>query len=304
MMLQSPAIMFNIYKEHQLLKRLIRDHKVDVVISDNRFGLWSRKAYSVYITHQLMIKAPEKMRWAEPLLYRVHGWFINHYDECWIPDYAGEKNLSGDLSHQYPFPQNGHYIGILSRFENFTGPVKPAEQKKAPDLLIMLSGPEPQRTILENVILKKLVQHQHLNVVILQGLPGKFQKHSPLPGVTIFNHLPDAEIIGLINHSGVIICRPGYSTIMDLVTLGRNAVLVPTPGQTEQEYLARHLSTDRSFYIITQDKFNLSLALQAGLQLSVHKDFRNDLFLLAARITGLHERFQNKHPHCTQQIID
>lgn len=291
MMLQSPAILFRTYKEHRQLKKIIRDYKVDVVISDNRFGLWSKKVYSVYITHQLFIRAPEKMRWMGPLLYRLHGWFIQHYNECWVPDLPGENNISGDLSHQYALPRNGHYIGILSRFEKPCEMEGPSDQTPVPYLLIMLSGPEPQRSILEEVILQELARDQHLKTVILQGLPGKFTESSPLPGLTIFNHLPDPEIKRLIQQSRVIICRPGYSTIMDLVTLDRSAILVPTPGQTEQEYLAGYLSAEGSFQKINQSDFTLGEALAAGRKLPAAIEFKNDGYLLDQRIGMLKRSF-------------
>jgi predicted glycosyltransferase len=292
---QLPSILYEIFKEHQRLKKIIKDYQVDVVISDNRFGIWSKKAFSVYLTHQLLIKAPETMKWAEPWLYRIHQWFISHYDECWVPDIPGRKNLSGDLSHQHPLPKNGHFIGILSRFENANWPDKPADGNKAPELLIMLSGPEPQRTIFENIILNELALQANQNVVILQGLPGKLHQSSPLPGVVIFNHLPDEGICRLISLAGVIICRPGYSTIMDLVTLGRNAILVPTPGQTEQEYLAGHLAADGLFHRMDQEGFRLSLALQAGQKLPKSIDFQNDRSLLELKIDELHNKLLGRN---------
>ncbi len=287
MMLQSPAIIYSIFKEHRDLKKVIKEFNADVVISDNRFGLWSKDVYSVYLTHQVMIKAPDNMKWMEPFLHRIHKWFINHYDECWIPDLPGERNLSGDLSHRYGLPRHGTYIGILSRFEEAAGKTVTTETGTAPDLLVMLSGPEPQRSILENILLKELSFHQQMNVVILQGLPGTPRKTSPLPGVTVFNHLPDNEIRGLIMQAGIIICRPGYSTLMDLAVLGRGAVLVPTPGQTEQEYLTRHLSSKGLFYGMNQARLDIRLALKEGRQSRENIDFRHDGSLLEARIRGL-----------------
>jgi predicted glycosyltransferase len=287
MMFQAPAILSNIYKEYRHLGNIIKDNSIDVVISDNRFGLWSDKVYSVYITHQLMIKAPEKMKWAEPLLHRLHRWFISHYDECWVPDLPGENNLSGDLSHKYPFPENGFYTGILSRFDKPGKEPVPGDLDKAPELLVMLSGPEPQRTIMENIILEGLARQKDSDAVILQGLPGSYKEASPLPGVSVFNHLPDAEIRRLIRHSGVIICRPGYSTLMDLVTMGRSALLVPTPGQTEQEYLAVYLSAKGLFFRMNQEGFDIRLALKEGRQLRENVDFRNDGALLEGRIQRL-----------------
>jgi predicted glycosyltransferase len=287
MAFQSPSILYGIYREHKRLNMIIRDHRIDVVISDNRFGMWSRKAYCVYITHQVRIKAPERMKWAEPLLYRAHHWITRHYDECWIPDIPGTNNLSGDLSHRQPLPENGHYIGFLSRFDNDNSLVTPDDGTKGPELLIMLSGPEPQRTVFEDMILKELAAKPQPNIVILRGLPGNHEQSSPLPGVTMYNHLPDKEIIRLIRSAGTIICRPGYSTIMDLVTLGRNALLVPTPGQTEQEYLAGYLSEEGMFVMMRQEGFSLGEAIKAGKQLPGIINFRNNPSLLEAAASGL-----------------
>jgi len=272
MLLQSPAILYRIWKEHMQLKKIINEYQVDLVISDNRFGLWSKKVKTVYITHQVMIKAPPGLRWMEPLLYRIHRWFINKFDSCWIPDVPGEPNLSGDLSHRYPLPSNAKYIGILSRFNHLYSsyPVQtPGMRNK---LLVMISGPEPQRTIFENLILKELALNPVNPAVILQGLPGEKHHSTPYPGVTVFPHLPDEEIGELIKDSDIIICRSGYSTLMDLVRLGKTAVLVPTPGQTEQEYLAQHLSKSGLFASIDQESFSPEAAIEAGKKLSSKTD--------------------------------
>jgi predicted glycosyltransferase len=263
MMLQSPAIIWNIFREHQRIKKIARKYKADVIISDNRFGLWTKDVYSIYMTHQVMIKIPERMNWLEPLLYRIHNWFIKHYDECWIPDFPNEPNLSGDLSHKYPIPKNAKFIGLLSRFTANRQPPT-ANFSISPDLLVLLSGPEPQRTIFEKIILNELQQHRGLHAVILQGLPGELSESFPIPGVAVLSHLPDSEISDLIKSARLIICRSGYSTLMDLATLGRGAILVPTPGQTEQEYLARRAAESGSFYAMEQNGFNLGLALEKG----------------------------------------
>jgi UDP:flavonoid glycosyltransferase YjiC (YdhE family) len=287
MMLQSPSILFNIYRENQHLKKIIKETGADVVISDNRFGLWSRQAYSVYITHQVMIKAPGKLKWTEPLFFRLHRWFINQYDECWIPDLPGENKLSGDLGHKYPVPGNASFVGLLSRFEQPDESQSAVITDNSPDLLFMLSGPEPQRTILEDRIMKETEAYPDLKVVILQGLPGEFRKQSPSPGITIFNHLPDHEMSRLICGAGAIICRPGYSTLMDLATLGRNALLIPTPGQTEQEYLAERLAASGSFRTISQDDFNLTRALAEVKLMPASFKINNNKSLLEDKIKSL-----------------
>jgi predicted glycosyltransferase len=293
MMLQAPFILLNISREHRRINKVIKDMKPDAVVSDNRFGLWTKRTYSIYMTHQVMIKAPGRWKWAEPLLYRFHRWFINRYDECWIPDLPGDSNMSGDLSHKYPLSQNTSYIGLLSRFENpYKSPNRPIVQ--SPNLLILLSGPEPQRTIFENIILDEINLHRGLHVVILQGLPGKQVEHYPIPGVAVFNHLPDKEIEKLILLSGVIICRPGYSTLMDLAALGRSAIVVPTPGQTEQEYLAERLSRSGQFVSMEQDKFDLGIALQQGFQLQAEISLFKGESLLENNINDLLEKLKSR----------
>ena len=116
MLRQLPGFLRGIWREHKELKRIVEAYNIDVVVSDNRFGLWCRDAYSVYMTHQLMVKMPRGLQWMERCVWRLHRWFIKHYDECWVPDVEGEDNLSGDLSHKYPLPNNTRFIGPLSRF--------------------------------------------------------------------------------------------------------------------------------------------------------------------------------------------
>lgn len=290
MAVQTPSILRMIYTEHRALEKIIVEHNIDIVISDNRFGLWSKKAYSVYITHQVMIKPPYGMMWAEPWLYRFHRWFIRHYDTLWVPDLPGSDNLSGDLSHKYTLPPHGRYIGILSRFapagNSFPGLKKPRET----NLLVMLSGPEPQRTIFENMILDALRRQPLENVVILRGKPGSQEEPISLPGVDIHHHLADEPIRDLILGARRIICRPGYSSLMDLVTLGKNAVLVPTPGQTEQEYLAGYLAGTGNFYSMKQKDFSLEHAIEAAGKLNDPVVLKNDPNLLTQQIDLLFMR--------------
>ena len=302
MMLQAPGIFFSIFQEHRKLKKIIEENGIDVVISDNRFGLWSGNVHSIYITHQLMIKAPAGWKWTEPILHRIHRWFIKHYDECWIPDLPGEPNLSGDLSHKYPLPHHAKFIGPQSRFENSIRQLpdqipdsnRPITQ--SPDLLALLSGPEPQRSIFENIILKELDKHRGLYAVILQGKPGTFNQSSPAPGVFVFNHLPDEALANLITTSQTIICRSGYSTLMDLVTLGKSAVLVPTPGQTEQEYLAKYLSAKGWFSTMKQDEFELGKAM-AGNNISdnISDNINSNDGLLTSIISNFGDLIKNKN---------
>ncbi len=257
MITSSPGILNGIRREHHLLKKIIREHAVDAVISDNRFGCWSKDVNSIYITHQVMIKTPPGLHFLEPCLQRFHRWFMYHYNECWIPDLEGEENLSGELSHLYSPHEHSFYIGPLSRFSN-SSKKHPKQAKEEIDLLVMLSGPEPQRTIFEKMITGQLKVLTGKKVLILQGLPGETWDEGGTSQVVMHSHLPDDQIAHLISKARIILCRPGYSTIMDLAALKKNAIVVPTPGQTEQEYLAEYLSSKGYVTSISQENLNIS----------------------------------------------
>ena len=156
MLRQLPSFLRGIWREHKELKRIVEAYDIDVVVSDNRFGLWCRDAYSVYMTHQLMVKMPRGLQWMERCVWRLHRWFIKHYDECWVPDVEGEDNLSGDLSHKYPLLKNTKFIGVLSRFsaekvewEAVRVEAEALDLRQRYDVVAVLSGPEPHRSNLE-----------------------------------------------------------------------------------------------------------------------------------------------------------
>ncbi|MBA2561555.1 MAG: glycosyltransferase [Chitinophagaceae bacterium] len=253
MIIQLPGILYIIYREYHWLKAIIKKHKIDAVISDNRFGMYNKKIYSIYITHQLLIKTGN--RFSENLLQRLHFYFINKYTKCWVPDF--EKNgLAGELSHSANIPKNVKYIGALSRFKT-----KKVDAEKKYDLLIMLSGPEPQRTILEKILLNDLTVYNGKTLVV-RGLPGNDTIiQSENASVEIINHLSGEELNKAIQQSLMIISRSGYTTIMDLIKLNKKAILIPTPGQTEQKYLAKYLMKKKIFFSVEQKDFVLHKAL-------------------------------------------
>jgi uncharacterized protein (TIGR00661 family) len=252
---QTPGIFLNIFREHKKLKKLIRELEIDIVISDNRFGLWNKKTRSIYITHQISIKAPGNNRIIEKLLFSVHGYFIRKFNVCWVPDFAGDFKMAGSLSGNDKLPGNAHYIGTLSRFS------KPREEiKRDFDLCVLLSGPEPQRSIFEEIIMAQLKISDYKSVVIL-GQPSEHLQTIINDRIQIFSSLLPDEIQNYILRSEVVLARSGYSTIMDIASLGSKAILVPTPGQTEQEYLADYLSEKNIYYTVTQENFNLDIAM-------------------------------------------
>ncbi len=292
MLLSAPGILTAIRKEHRFLEHLIDEKKIDAVISDNRFGLWSKRIPSVYITHQLMIKAPEKYKFTESLLHKIHRQVIRQYDECWVPDLEGPLNLSGDLSHLYPISDNIKFIGPLSRFSD-RGPIDRNLASDRIELVALISGPEPQRSILEKILTYNIQKWPVSKAIILQGKPDESgKKMYETTKLSVYNHLPDEELRDILLRAERIICRAGYSTIMDLVSLGKNALLVPTPGQTEQEYLALYHSEKGQFSSCKQDEIgNLDFG-HAFNENSQTKIFSNPGHLLDQRIDDLLARIR------------
>ena len=256
LLLQFPKLIYRIYAEKRWLNKAVDAYKIDAVIADNRMGLCHPKIPCIYITHQLKIKTGN--RFTESFAQKIHYRFINSFTACWVPDAAGEKNLAGELSHPVILPKIPvKYLGPLSRFEKTT-----VENKY--DLCIVLSGPEPQRSIFEALVLKDIKDFNG-TVFLLRGLPGKTSiPELNNPAIEIKNHLPAAELNIVLQQSKIIICRSGYSSVMDLVKLQKKAILVPTPGQTEQEYLAGYLQDQKLFYCVEQKHFSLPTVLKAA----------------------------------------
>jgi UDP:flavonoid glycosyltransferase YjiC (YdhE family) len=272
LLLNLPSILRTIKKEHLWLKKCLKSYPINAVISDNRYGLFSNEIACVFITHQLYIQSGLKginilksadmvsaqkptSYWVDRLILKWNYRFISKFSECWVPDEDSVFSLAGKLSHPpIPVPVPLKYIGILSRFERFEKPIKRNL------LLIILSGPEPQRSALEKILINQLSDID-LKVVLVRGLPGGGETDSQRNGLDIFNHLPSETLSEFIATSEYIIARSGYSTIMDLIKMRRTAILIPTPGQTEQEYLAHYLNNKKWMYRAPQKKFNLNETL-------------------------------------------
>lgn len=234
MIFNMPNIIKGIVKEHFWLRNLLQSEHFDRIISDNRFGMWSKRIYSIYITHQLMVKMPANLTFLEMLVHCIHKAFINRYDECWIPDYTENFGLSGDLAHKYPLTRNAKFIGTLSRFHGMEN----TQSTTVYEVVAVISGVEPQRTIFEEGLLQQF-RNRPEKMLIVRGQPQVEKDQSRIGNVTFISHLPDIELAAVLLGAKKIICRSGYSSIMDLDALKcmHKAELVPTPGQTEQEYL-------------------------------------------------------------------
>lgn len=248
-LLQLPKIFLSIQREKAWLHKFLIQTPVHAVISDNRYGLYHPDIPSIFITHQLLIKAPFSL--LEKAMQKINYQLIENFSACWVPDEKGKVNMAGLLSHQNKLPEIPiTYLGGLSRLN------KQQAARIKFKILVIISGPEPQRGVLENIILTALINYEE-PVLFVRGLPSNEAIIQPGKNITVENHLSAKELEKAFNESELIISRSGYTTVMDLFKLQKKAVLIPTPGQTEQEYLADHLQKESWCIKIDQDEFSL-----------------------------------------------
>ncbi len=256
MILQSFSILRALLRESRQMKQLQNQFQFDVILSDNRFGVRSSQAYSIYMTHQITIAAPSILQRFEPLGKWLHSLAYSKADQLWIPDFPSDNpfHLAGRLS-QSSHPK-AKYLGILSRF------TRSGSIEKSYDICICLSGPEPLRTSLEEhlcIILANL----NLKVVLVRGKPADQLNSVSIPGVElqVYNHLGSKQLSELLQQSRLVISRSGYSSLMDYKALGIPALIVPTPGQTEQELLGKYLSQSDQFISCNQSELTEQIIL-------------------------------------------
>jgi UDP:flavonoid glycosyltransferase YjiC (YdhE family) len=252
LLFKTPVLLYHIISEHFRLKKIIRDHSVDIVISDNRFGLWNRQVTSVYVTHMPLIPFPKPFRRLEFIGIFLHRVIIKQYSLCLIPDLPGDLNISGRLSHGIRLPDNVRYAGILSRFRSDNSE-KGENSESIKHNTVILSGPEPQKEILKQKLIK-LLRDKSPVTVMLEGKPDNKTGKTVSGNIVFYNHLPASGMEEMIKGSHSIISRSGYSTIMELISLNCSALLIPTPGQTEQDYLAEYLSEKGWFKTVPQSR--------------------------------------------------
>ncbi len=252
-----PKMLFQARRARIHLKDIIRKHRVEVVISDNRYELHSTGVYSVFVTHQLHIQTRGWQRLFDPLISKIINHYFVKFNELWIPDTAETPDLGGILSHPaVNLPVKQTYIGLLTRFSQ----QKTKSLKTGYELVILLSGPEPQRTLLEKNMMQQALS-LNVNAVIVQGKP-EMEEDVQHHHLRVVSHADDQTLASFIYGAELVVCRPGYSTLMDLTVLQKKVAFIPTPGQTEQEYLARKLFAEGRAYYDTQDHFNLKTAFE------------------------------------------
>ena len=240
-----PKMIEAIWNEKKKVKKWIKKYDIDGIISDNRLGVFSKKVPSVFITHQLNVMTGNTT-W---ITSKLHQNIIKKYNECWVPDFEGIPNLTGKLGHIKKADFNLKYIGPLSR-------MKKKELPTQFDLMIILSGPEPQRGLLEEKLKTEIVNYKG-RVVFIKGIIETEQKKEQIENVTFYNFMNTRQLEQTFNESEIVLCRSGYTTIMDLAKLEKKAFFIPTPGQYEQEYLAEKLEKEGLVPYAKQDDFKI-----------------------------------------------
>ena len=265
-----PKIYRAIKAEHGWLATHLKALNIDGIISDNRYGLYANGIPSVILTHQLEVQTGMG-RQANRVAQKIHYRYLQQFDEVWVPDVQQGEGLAGRLAHPDQLPANVQYIGLLSQFQYNT------INTDHTHLLILLSGPEPQRTMLDDLLWAQACKYPG-KVVFISGSTA--QERNDIPAhIEWYNRVGGEALERLIQAASAVVCRSGYSTIMDLVLLNKPALLIPTPGQTEQDFLARQLSARGIFTAVAQntvDMNNITLAGDPGSILSGISEHYND----------------------------
>ena len=279
MVFQSAKVSAAIKKENAWLIKAAEEHLIDIVISDNRFGLYHKSLHCVFMTHQLFIKTGNSI--TEKIAQKINYHYISRFNECWVPDHPGADNLAGELSHPGKMPPVPvKYIGALSRF------IKNDAEKNT-DVLAIVSGPEPQRSLFEEILRKQLNIPGKKNVLV-RGLPGKIiTRKGSCENPVLIDHLPASELNKLALSAKIVIARSGYSSVMDLAALQQKAILIPTPGQAEQEYLAGYLSQKKYCIAVAQEVLDLRNILPAAGETELQPFTTGSGALLKAAISSL-----------------
>ncbi len=260
--LKLPDIKRAMAQEKKMVQRLVDEGSIQGLVSDNRLGVRSKKIPSIFITHQINVLSGNTSYFSS----RMHQKIIKKYDACWVPDVEGSPNLSGKLGHsnRVDFPVT--YIGPLSRMHA-------EDREKKYDVLVVLSGPEPQRTLLEVKMLETF-EKSDKKVLMVRGVVEE-EAHAYQKGsITIVNFLQSKALETAINESTLVVSRSGYTTIMDLAAMEKDAYFVPTPGQFEQKYLAKQLKEKGIVPSCSQEKFTIEKLNEIPLYKGL-KDFRH-----------------------------
>lgn len=252
---QASQIIKAIRQEQKAVEKIVEETSIDILLSDHRYGVYSPKVTSVFIAHQLKVLPPKGLRWGARVILAWHKTFLKHFNEIWVPDFEGENNLSGILSHDVKTGVKTRFIGPQSRFSLNKEEI-PSTDKK---IVALISGPEPQRSFFEKILLEQL-QSLDLPAVLIRGVVST-EENQKIGNIDIIHYLHGEELRKILSTARIIVSRPGYSTLMDLSYLNKKSLFIPTPGQTEQEFLAENLAKKGCAIVQKQSQLNIAKAI-------------------------------------------
>jgi len=261
----APIMLAAIERESILVRRLFKRRKFDLILSDNRFRVRSRHIPSFVISHQLRFMTPPKLVALEFITEFFNRMYLSPFDRVIVPDAADPvENLSGRMSHQMRWmkPDNKvYYAGVIASVEKMDVP-------EDVDVFISISGPEPQRTQLEKIILDQVGNLKDGRIVVTLGQPEVKDVRKIGENITVYGYLDRKGQAEMMNRAKLVVCRSGYTTVMELAELGKKALMIPTPGQTEQEYLGRYYADRGYYHCVSQYELNLARDIEKALSLS------------------------------------
>ena len=251
MAFQLPNIIIKLIKEYLQTQKVIKNENIDIIISDSRYGVISKGVPTIFIMHQLRFQFSGIFKSIEFLGEWFNFFIFRYYKEIIIPDVKMIPNLTGDLTHYGKISHHSklHYLGIFCS-------VSKLNVEEDIDYLFSISGPEIQRTLFEEIILRQIKNIPGKKVVVL-GKPDDDRAYDKIKNTAIYNHVNRERQNEFLNRAKFIICRSGYTTVMELVALEKPALMIPTPGQTEQEYLASYYRQTGLFYTANQNGLDL-----------------------------------------------
>lgn len=249
---QLPRILWAMRSERRAVERLVETHGIQGILSDNRYGCFSPRVSSVLLSHQLKLRVPGSLlNWPANRVLRLA---LAQFDAVWVPDAEEAPGLTGELAHGDAVHPNTTFLGILTRMQA-------ADEEPEFDVAVVLSGPEPQRSILEQRLLDQAISLPQ-KFIFVQGQTQQKKHYYAADNVEVVSYLTSKDLNEVLTASKVMVCRSGYSSIMDLAGLGKKAILIPTPGQTEQEYLADYLGEQQYFVVQRQDAIDLHAGIR------------------------------------------
>lgn len=278
---QATRIIQTIRNEQKVVEKIVEEAAIDVLLSDHRYGVYSSKVKSIFIAHQLKVLPPKGLRWGAGVILAWHKTFLKHFNEIWVPDFEGANNLSGILSHNVKTGVKTRFIGPQSRFSLSKEEVTSTHE----NIVALISGPEPQRSFFEQLLFEQL-QSINQPAVLIRGVVSPEKNHN-VGNVNIIHYLHGAELKKVLSSARLIISRPGYSTLMDLSYLNKKSLFIPTPGQTEQEFLAENLAKKGCAIVQKQSQLNISKALEQLENIRPIPSIKTDENLLKTALLSL-----------------